>query len=110
MQEPAPPAAMPPPVAAPFVAPRPQYQPASQAEPVRREAAAAPPASGEFGLPELWRDRRETGNANSAPLVEERALAAMFRMLGNKANGGATRDDTAEAQAKTSSSELFRRL
>ena len=132
-QEP-PRAIAPAPVAAPIAAPRPQYQPDPPPEPVQRPAVVppisapatyvspppvqqarrpepAPPlATDSFGLPELWRDRREAGSPTSAPAVEERALAAMFRMLGNRAHGGSDAGGVEEDQAKKSFNELFRRL
>lgn len=131
-EEPTAPLMMPPPA----IAPRRQYRPEPQAEPAQRPAMpspynapafniaaaasaqpatrpepAPPPSRPEgFGLPELWRDRRDAGSPTSAPLVEERALAAMFRMLGNKAHGAAPAGDAEDDHAKQTFNELFRRL
>jgi len=64
-----------------------------------------------FGLPEVWRERQDVRNPATAPVVEERSLAAMFRMLGNRANGsltGAPGDD--DEPTDPSGDDLFRRL
>ena len=109
-QGPTAPLMMPPPA----TAPRRQYQPEPQSEPAQpaTRPEPAPPLSptDSFGLPELWRDRRDAGSPTSAPLVEERALAAMFRMLGNKAHGAPPAGNAEDEHAKQTPNELFRRL
>jgi hypothetical protein len=98
------------PASSPSAIPEPRPAPALLARPVQSEPAPLQANADNFGLPELWRDRRDAGNAHSAPVAEERALAAMFRMLGNKAHGGASANDAQDEQARRTNSELFRRL
>ena len=88
-------------------------QPVFRSVPVeasRPERQAAPKES--LGLPELWRDRRDARNPSSAPIVEERSLATMFRMLGNRTHGNlpASRSSDAGGAEGDEREDLFRRL
>lgn len=69
------------------------------------------PVNEGFGLPEVWRERREVRNPATAPVVEERSLAAMFRMLGSRAHGNLT-ETPGEDEEPTdpNGDDLFRRL
>ncbi len=75
-----------------------------RAEPGRR-------ANEGFGLPELWRERRDVRNPNSAPVVEERSLETMFRMLGNRTHGTIPSGKPPESGSdEADRGDLFRRL
>ena len=78
-------------------------------EPVRVDPGRG--ANEGFGLPELWRERRDVRNPNSAPVVEERSLATMFRMLGNRTHGGLPSGKPSDGGADDAEScDLFRKL
>jgi hypothetical protein len=98
------------PVSAPSAVPDPRFAPPPAVRPLQPEPAPLMATADNFGLPEIWRDRRDASNAHSAPVADERALAAMFRMLGNKAHGGIAGVNAEEEQSRRTNNELFRRL
>jgi hypothetical protein len=107
------------PVAQPIAEPSPALQPvfvplasrfaAAQQAP-QPELPPAPTVSNGFGLPELWRDHGEASVGVTASVAEQRALAAMFRMLGNKANLPSSGGVEPEEQNSRVRNDLFRRL
>ena len=69
------------------------------------------PVNDGFGLPEIGRERREVRNPATAPVVEERSLAAMFRMLGSRAHGNLTEIPGEDDEpTDPNGNDLFRRL
>jgi len=71
-----------------------------------------PPPTGDIGLPELWRQRRDAAVDSSAIGAEARSLAAMFSMLAGKTNVAMPHEPqaTSEPAQKDSGTDLFRRL
>jgi hypothetical protein len=102
-------------ISAPLPAQQPPLFAASQPAPIsalQSRLAQRPAEVADFGLPELWRQRRDVNSATSATGAEARSLAAMFNMLAGKTRGGSpnAQQNAEESVSKDDRGELFRRL